>query len=113
MSNGYPTNHEQAGGFHSPDEFEEATHKSMTSVEIGIIVGTVLAFAAVLVLVLCCRHMEQRRKTQRTAARLEEGRDRARGTGDDNHESNGASEGTTPPSKKLPILEAFWVGRGG
>lgn len=111
MSNGYPTNHEQAGDFHSPEEFEDVQHKSMTNVEIGIIVGTVLAFSVVLALILYCRHAEQKRKARRTAAHLEEGRNR--GTDASQHESNGTNESNTPPAKRMPILNAFWLGRGG
>ncbi len=75
MSNGYPSSHEQAGGFHSPDEFDEVQHKNMTPVEIGIIAGTVVGFAFVVILILYCRHTEHKRKTQRTVvAFLEDGR---------------------------------------
>lgn len=110
MSNGYPASHEQAGDFHSPDEFEDVQHTSMTTVEIGIIVGTVLAFTVVLVLILYCRHAEQRRKAQRAAPRMEEGR--LRGADTFNHEPNVANQGTAPSAKTLPLLNSLWLRRG-
>ena len=105
MSNGYPSSHEQAGGFHSPDEFDEVQHKNMTPVEIGIIAGTVVGFALVVILILYCRHTEHKRKTQRTVAFLEEGR--CGGTGGMN-----APNGNTTLETRFRILKWLLVGQG-
>lgn len=62
----YPTNKDETGRFHSPDEFETSSEKrTMIGLKIGIIVATVLAFALVLFFIFNYRHLESRRRAQR------------------------------------------------
>lgn len=69
MSSGYPSTEDEAGGFRSPDSFDRGQEKKrMTTVEVGIVAGTIVAFTLVLFLVFYCRHLEQRRKRETATA---------------------------------------------
>ena len=73
----YPSNEDDAGRFHSPDEFETSSEKrTITGLEIGVIVGTVLAFGLALFSVFNCRRLESRRRAQRAMQQLERGQQR-------------------------------------
>jgi hypothetical protein len=106
MSAGYPSNEAQAGDFHSPDEFEEVQRQSMTAVEIGIIVGVVLAFSLVLFFIMYCRHMEQRQKAQQTVARLEEATNPAAAT--TSQQTNDRFGHTSLLANRFPTFKGVW-----
>ena len=74
MAPNYPTNPEQAGQYHSPDEFEDKPdeHRTMTALEIGVIVGAIIAFFLITFFVFFYRHLEQRARAKRAARRAEE-----------------------------------------
>lgn len=72
----YPSNEDYSGQFHSPEEFDtDDEKKTMTALEIGITVGTVIAFALVLYFIFYCRHIESRRRAQRVQQQLERGQE--------------------------------------
>lgn len=104
MSAGYPSNQEEAGEFHTPSEFNETQERhDMTAMEIGIIVGTVVAFSMVLFFILYCRHMEQRRRAKRATSRPEEGINQNTSTAQQQH--------SRVVMRGLSSLKAFWPGR--
>lgn len=66
MTSGYPTNDNEAGTFHpvqSSEDDDAKPGRSLSGLEIAIIVSTVASFFLVLFFVFYCRRAEQKRRT--------------------------------------------------
>lgn len=73
----YPSNEDYQVHVHSPEDSDDGDEKkTMTGLEIGIIVGTIIAFALILYFIFYCRHLESRRRAQRAQQQLERGQER-------------------------------------